>query len=129
MSIRQIAGVVGCLAAGWLLWQGVSAVLTYTSRGGDLYGALMDPPTSALRIVAASAMVLGGLLTAVKLPGGGWCFGIGALTFSTLTAAMALSGADQTLWADEAVISAFAILLAAMLALLKRHHRDLHQQF
>jgi len=118
--IRRLAGAALALIALWLLWQGVSAVLLIVSRGSPLDDALLQPPTSLWRILAAGLAVLGGLLAALNIKSGAW-FGVtGAILFAALPGAMAAMGTDSSLWMDEVVSGSAMVALAGALAFVKR---------
>lgn len=118
--IRRIIGIVFALIAAWLLWQGLHAVQVIVSRGSPLGDALMQPPTSLWRIVAAGVALIGGLLVAAKLPGGGPVAAAGAVLFAALGGAMVAMGTDSSMWMDEVVSGGILIVLAGALLFLKR---------
>jgi hypothetical protein len=118
--IRQLAAGALALIAGWLLWQGVSAVSVIVSRGSPLDDALLQPPTSLWRIVAALLAFTGGLIAAFKGPGGAWAAMTGAIMFAALGGAMAAMGTDSSLWGDEAISGVVMLALAGALVFLKR---------
>jgi len=118
--IRKLAGVALAILAAWLLWQGVSAVSMIVSRGSPLDDALLQPPTSLWRILAASLALLGGLLAVVNIKGGAWLGMTGAVLFAALPGAMAALGTDSSLWMDEVYSGAAIIVLAGGLAFFKR---------
>jgi len=118
--IRRIAAIALALLAAWLFWQGFSAVQIIVSRGSPLDDALLQPPTSLWRLVASGLALIGAVLAALKLKGGGWLAMIGAVLFAALAGAMAAMGTDRSLWRDEAISGSILFLLALVLALTKR---------
>jgi hypothetical protein len=120
MTLRSLAGLLIALAGAWLLWGGINAVNALTMRGSPLDAALLEPPTSLIRIIAAALVLFGGLSAMAKKPGGAWLAGIGTGLFTLLAALMALSGADIGMWRDEAVWSAALIIGAAALVFVRR---------
>jgi hypothetical protein len=118
--IRQLAGAALALIAAWLLWQGVHGVQVIVSRGSPLGDALLNPPTSLWRIVAASLAVAGGALAAMKLPGGAFAGMTGAVLFAALGGLMAAMGTDISMWQDEAVTGAVLVVLAGIIVFTKR---------
>jgi hypothetical protein len=118
--IRRIAAIALALLAAWLFWQGFSAVQIIVSRGSPLDDALLQPPTSLWRLVASGLTLIGAVLAALNLKGGGWLAMIGAVLFAALGGAMAAMGTDQSLWRDEAIFGSILFLLALALALMKR---------
>jgi len=118
--IRRIAAIALALLAAWLFWQGFSAVQIIVSRGSPLDDALLQPPTSLWRLVASGLAVIGGVLAALNVKGGGWLAMIGAILFAALAGAMAGLGTDSSLWMDEAISGGVLIALALGLALVKR---------
>ena len=118
--IRRIAGGLLALIAAWLLWQGVSAVQLIVSRGSPLDDALLQPPTSLWRIVAAGLALAGGVMAALNLKGGSWPAMTGAVLFAAMAGVMAGMGASSTLWMDEAAFGAVMIALAGVLAFVRR---------
>ncbi|MBD3769239.1 MAG: hypothetical protein IE925_03765 [Rhodobacterales bacterium] len=120
MVLRRLAGLALAAIALWLLWGGIHTVNVIVSRGSPLSDALLSPPTSLLRILGTFIAVLGGLLAA-----GGKRFGavlslIGVAVFVLLAASMVLSGADSSLWMDEAVFSGILVVLTGLLFTLPR---------
>ena len=120
MNIRILIGVALAFLSAWLLWQGLSAVIMITSRGSPLSDALLQPPTSLVRIVAASVVLLGGLVAVAQRPGGAWLAAIGTVLFALLPIMMAATGTASRLWADEAVVSLVLIGLTVALCVIKR---------
>lgn len=120
MNIRILTGVALAVLSAWLLWQGLSAVIMITSRGSPLGDALLQPPTSVVRIVAACVILLGALLAVAQRPGGAWLAGLGTFLFGLLPVMMAASGTAARLWADEAVVSLLLIALTVALCVIKR---------
>ena len=118
--IRRLAGGALALIALFLLWQGVSAVQLIVSRGSPLDDALLQPPTSLWRIVAAGLAALGGVLAALNIKGGGWFAVPGAILFAALPGAMAAMGTDSSLWMDEVISGGVMLVLAGALAFVKR---------
>ena len=118
--IRKLAGAALAILAAWLLWQGISAVSMIVSRGSPLDDALLQPPTSLWRILAAGLALLGGLLAALNVKGGAWLGMTGAVLFAALPGAMAALGTDSSLWMDEVYSGGAMIVLAGLLAFVKR---------
>ena len=94
MNIRLIAAAALSLLAAWLFWQGLSAVIMITGRGSPLGDALMQPPTSMIRLLGSAIVLIGGLLAA--------------------------AGTDSVMWMDEAIYSALLIVLTIALFVIKR---------
>ena len=115
MSVRRAIGLILALIGGWLFWGGVSAVNILVNRGSSLSDALMQPPTSLLRLLATGLVLIGGLAVLAGKGMGRWIALIGILLFSLLGGLMILAGADSVMWADEAVIS--GVLWALFLGL------------
>ena len=90
------------------------------NRGSSVSDALMQPPTSLVRLVAAGLILLGGLAILAGKGVGRWVTLGGILVFTLLAGLMVLSGADPILWTDEAVISGVLWALFAGLAVTKR---------
>ena len=105
MTVQRIIAGLSCLIAGWLLWGALSAVGMLVSRGSPVGDALLNPPTSIIRIAAASLIMLGGALLLAGQGYGQWVYLIGIALFSLMTLAMVLAGADASLWKDEASLS------------------------
>jgi len=118
--IRRIAAAALALLAAWLFWEGLSAVLIIVSRGSPVDDALLQPPTSLWRLVAAGLAVVGGLLAALNLRGGAWIAMMGAVLFAALAGVMAGMGSDSSLWMDEAVSGGILIALAGVLVAVRR---------
>lgn len=119
MIRRIIAGLLMLIAA-FLLWQGVDGVLYAVKMGSGLEEALLQPPTSLWRILAAALLVAGGGLALLKAPGGALLATLGAILFAALPGAMAALGADRSIWLDEAVVSLPIVALAGALLFVKR---------
>lgn len=117
---RRIAAGLFALIGAFLLWQGVDGVLYTMKLGSGLEDALLQPPTSLWRILAAGLIVAGGLLGALKVPGGAIAAALGAILFAALPGAMAAMGADRSMWIDEAYFAVPLLGLAAALVFVKR---------
>jgi hypothetical protein len=118
--VRRLAGL-GLLVLGlWLFWGAVQAVLAFTSRGGPLMSALMEPPTSLIRLVGTGLMSVGGLMTVLKVRSAGAIGLAGAIIFAALGGLIAMTGADRSLWMDEIIYGGVAIALAVGILSLKR---------
>lgn len=118
---RRIAAGLFALIGAFLLWQGLDGVLHGIKLGSGLEDALLQPPTSLWRILAAGLVLAGGLLGALKVPGGAIVAALGAILFAALPGAMAALGADRSMWIDEAYFAAPLVALAAALVFLKRN--------
>ena len=118
--VRRLAGIVMLGLGLWLGWDGVHPVITIVDRGSDLTNALLNPPTSIIRIVSAALMVIGGALVAIKLKSGGTIATIGSVFFAILGGLMAASGADSGLWMDEVIFGLAAIALSVLILTLRR---------
>ncbi len=118
--IRRIAAGLLALIAAWLLWQGVSAVMLIVSRGSPLDDALLQPPTSLWRIVAAGLALVGGALAALNIRGGAWLALPGALLFAAMPAILAGMGSASSLWMPDVLPGAALVVLAGALAFVKR---------
>jgi len=118
--IRQVAGLVMLGLGLWLGWGGVHPVLMIMERGSDLSNALLNPPTSIIRIVSAALMIVGGLMVILKAIFGGTIAAIGSIFFAILGGLMALSGADSGLWMDEVIFGLAAIALSVLILTLRR---------
>lgn len=120
MSLRRIAAL-GLLGLGlWLFWGALQGVLAFTSRGGDLASALFEPPTSFIRILGTSLIVVGGTLAGLAKPGGAIVALIGTLVFTALGGLMAMAGADSSLWLDEVLFAVAGLGLAVFILTLRR---------
>jgi hypothetical protein len=120
MSIRRIIGLALALLGGWLFWGGAATVNMLVNRGSGLSDALMQPPTSLVRLVATGLILLGGLSVLAGKGFGRWIALAGILVFTLLAGLMVLSGADPILWMDEAVISGVFWVLFVALVVTKR---------
>lgn len=102
MPLRRLAGLAGIIVATWMLWETVQ-------------------PIALLRLTSTVLMILGGLVAAAALPGGAWLFAAGAAIFAVMTGAMMGSGADASLWSDEAVLAPFLLVISGVLVF--RHRK------
>lgn len=118
--IWRLLAVLITLIAGWLFWGGLHAVNIVVSRGSSVSDALLQPPTSLVRLVATSVMLIGGLLLIFRRSVGKWILLVGILLFTLLAGLMAASGADPVLWIDEAITTGILWLLFAGLVVTKR---------
>ena len=118
--IWRLLAVLITLIAAWLFWGGLHAVNIVVSRGSSVSDALLQPPTSLVRLVATGVMVLGGLLLIFRQSVGKWILLVGTLLFTLLAGLMAASGADPVLWMDEAITTGVLWLLFVGLAVTKR---------
>lgn len=118
--VRRLIGL-GLLGLGaWLFWGGLEAVIAFTSRGGPLMSALMEPPTSLIRLVGSGLILLGGSLITLKARSGAAAAFVGALIFGGLGALLAAAGSDMGLWLDELIHGGIALVLATTALFLKR---------
>lgn len=120
MNIRMIAAAVLTLLAAWLFWQGLSGVIMITQRGSPLGDALMQPPTSMIRLLGSAIVLIGGLLALARRASGAIVATIGTLLFLLLPILMAAAGAESVMWIDEAVYSALLVALTITLFVLRR---------
>lgn len=118
--IRRIAGVIVALIAAWLLWEAVFAVQLIVSRGSPLSDALMNPPTSAWRIVAGGLGVAGGGLAALRQPFGGVLGLIGGLLFIALAVVLAGATANGSLITSESLAGLGMVLLSGVILFTRR---------
>ncbi len=117
---RRLAGLGLAAVAVWLLWQGIHTIDVFMARGGSLASALLEPPTGIIRVVSTALAVMGGLLALAGRPGGAWLGAAGALIFTALAGLLAASGADISLWRDEAIWTAVLVPLAGVLVFMQR---------
>ncbi|MEM6534987.1 MAG: hypothetical protein AAF613_05030 [Pseudomonadota bacterium] len=120
MTLRQICGLAMLGLGSWLFYGAVSAVLAYTSRGGDMFSALFEPPTSFIRLIGAALLVISGILSATKIKGGGASGVAGALIIIATGLLMSAAGADSQLWLDEVIYGAGALALASLILTFRR---------
>ena len=118
--LRRLAALAVLALGAWLGYEAAHAALVIMGRGSDLASALLDPPTSIIRLVATALMVIGGALAALRIKGGGITCLVGALLFTALGGLMAGSGADQGLWLDEVLYGVGAIGLSILILTLHR---------
>lgn len=118
--LRRSAALVMLGLGAWLAYQGLHAVAVIMGRGSDLANALLDPPTSIIRLVATALMVIGGGLATLRVKGGGMTALAGAILFTALGGLMAASGADQDLWLDEALYGVGAVGICVLILTLHR---------
>ena len=118
--MRRLTGLILLALGVWLFWGGLQAVLAFTSRGGPLMSALMEPPTSLIRLVGSGFMAIGGLLAVLRMQGGGVTGLIGAMIFLALGGLLAMSGVDASLWQDELIHGGIGVLLAALILTVRR---------
>lgn len=117
---RQIAAGLLALAGAFVLWQGLDAVNLVMQRGSNLSDALLQPPTSLWRILAALFLLAGGVLGLLKAPGGAITALPGILLYASLPGVMAALGADRSMWRDEAILAVPLVALTASLFFVKR---------
>ena len=118
--LRRVAGLAMLGLGLWLGWGALEAILAFTSRGGDLAGALFEPPTGIIRSVSTALMTLGGALVVIGTRYGATLATVGSVLFGLLGALMAASGADSGLWMDEVLYSLGAIGLSVLILTLRR---------
>lgn len=118
--MRRIIGYVLAAFGAWLAWAGIEGLRFSLATGSDLSSALMEPPTTLLRLAGGGLIACGGLIAGLNLKIGGAVALIGALLFALLAGAMAGSGAAPEMWTDEAISAATALVGAIALLLLKR---------
>lgn len=120
MLVRRLAAAAMLGLGIWLAYGGIHALIIIMDRGSDLANALLDPPTTIIRLVATGIMTIGGLLAIFKIKGGGITSLVGAILFTALGGLMAMSGADQGLWLDEVLYGVGAIGIAVLILTLRR---------
>ena len=120
MNTRMIAAAALVLLAAWLFWQGLSAVIMISQRGSPLGDALMQPPTSMIRLLGSAIVLIGGLLALARRAGSAIVSTIGTLLFLLLPVLMAAAGTDSAMWMDEAIYSALLVALTIALFALRR---------
>ncbi|MEM9180589.1 MAG: hypothetical protein AAGA89_12790 [Pseudomonadota bacterium] len=118
--IRQVAGLVMLGLGLWLGWGALEAILAFTSRGGSVASALLEPPTGIIRAVSTALMTLGGLIVIANVRLGATIATVGSIFFAILGGLMAISGADSGLWMDEVIFGLAAIALSVLLLTLRR---------
>ncbi|MFN7055733.1 hypothetical protein [Hyphomonas sp.] len=120
MTLRQYTALALGAVAAWLLWQGIEVVMILTSRGSPLSDALLEPPTSLWRILAALIALDGAVLAALRIRFGAVLALIGSLLFAALGLVLMLMGTDVSIWLDEVIFGAVMVLLSGVLLALKR---------
>lgn len=118
--IRQTAAGLLAVLSLWLLWQGLEGVLVLLSRGSPLTDALLSPPTSLWRILAAGLAVAGGIMGLLGLKRDFWVAGAGAILFTALGLMLAAMGTAMSLWLDEILAGLVMAALTAILVFVKR---------
>ena len=118
--VRRVAGLVMLGFGLWLGWGALDAILAFTSRGGDVASALLEPPTGLIRVVSTLLMSIGGLLVLLSARFGATLATIGSVLFAVLGGLMAASGADSGLWMDEVLFGMDAIALSVLILTLRR---------
>ena len=118
--IRQVAGLVMLGLGLWLGWGALEAILAFTSRGGSVASALLEPPTGIIRVGSTALMSLGGLIIIANVRLGATIATVGSIFFAILGGLMAISGADSGLWMDEVIFGLAAIALSVLLLTLRR---------
>jgi len=119
ISIRQIIGVLLALAAIIFLIQTIRPAAMYISRGGPVGETLLDP-IYLLRFIGGGLGLVGGLLAALKKPGGVWAALIGSILLIIPVVLMIVGDLDQMLWMQIAVYAVPMLILALGLAFTKR---------
>ncbi|MEL6828812.1 MAG: hypothetical protein AAFO63_01620 [Pseudomonadota bacterium] len=104
----------------WLSYEAIRPVILIVDRGSPVYDALMQPPTSMIRIIGAGLMSIGGVLALLSKPGGGTVATIGAFTILGMSGLIAATGADASLWLNTFLYGVGAVLLAILLLTLRR---------
>ncbi|HRK69126.1 MAG TPA: hypothetical protein PKY73_16340 [Hyphomonas sp.] len=119
--IRRIAGVLVALIAAWMLWDAIYAVQLIVSRGSPLDQALMNPPTSAWRLVAGVLAVAGGILAVLRLPFGGILGLVGGALFVALAALLAAMTANGSLITPDSIAGLAIVLLSGVILFTRRN--------
>jgi hypothetical protein len=120
MTLRQYTALAIGAVAAWLLWQGIEAVMILTARGSPLADALLQPPTSLWRLLAALITFVGALLAALRIRFGAALALTGSLLFAALGLVLMLMGTDPSIWLDEVIFGAVLVFLSSVLLALKR---------
>ena len=115
MTTRKILSALTLLAGVYLFWEGLSAVLLIVGRGSPLSDALLQPPTSIIRLLGSGLIVIGSVLALIGQRWGHWSILIGTLLIILLAALMVAAGTDSSMWRGEALASAILIVLTGLL--------------
>lgn len=119
MSLPRTISGLTLLVSAWLFWGGFHAVDLVVSRGSNLSDALLSPPTSLIRLLATSMLILGAVMELFGRSMGRWIILIGTLLFCLMTVLM-MASAESILWWDEAIYSGVLAALTAALLVTKR---------
>ena len=120
MPVRRLIAIALGLLGAWMFWGGLHAVLLITSRGSSLEAALMEPPTSLLRLLGSGLIVIGALIAAFGRPFGAIAAMAGTVLALLLAGLMALAGADSSMWMDDMVLAILFLGLTIGLFVTKR---------
>lgn len=119
--IRQLAGIVIFAIGAFLLYRVFAASSAFVERGGTYVSYLMEPPTGLLQLAGAGLMAIGGLLTALKVWGGGTIGLLGSLIIALLGGLLLASTSQITDGLDEALYAAAGVLLSILILTFKRN--------
>ena len=120
MTLRRAAGLILLLIAAYLFWQGLDAVLYVMSLGSPLNDALMQPPTSLIRLTGAGLALIGGALATANLKGGAWLAAIGTVIFCLLTLLLAMNMVNPKDWMPEVIASIGLVIATGLLIFTRR---------
>ena len=120
MTLRRAAGLILLLIAAYLFWQGLDAVLYVMSLGSPLNDALMQSPTSLIRLTGAGLALIGGALATANLKGGAWLAAIGTVIFCLLTFLLAMNMVNPKDWMPEVIASIGLVIATGLLIFTRR---------
>lgn len=119
---RRLAGTVIFGIGAFLLYRVFSAASVYVERGASLTDYLFEsPPTGFIQLFGASLMSLGGILSALKMRGGGSLGLIGSLAIALLGTLLLIQSSIVTDGLDEALYAAAGVLLSILILSFKRN--------
>ena len=121
MVLRRVAALIVLGIGAWLLYGGLNAMFTIMGRGSDLANAIFDPPTTFIRLLAASLMVIGGLMAGLQLKTGGIIGLIGSAILGLLGTLLLLSTSNYLDGIDEALYATAGVALSILILTLKRN--------
>jgi hypothetical protein len=119
---RRLAGIVIFAIGVFLLYRVFAASSAYVDRGASLSDYLFEsPPTGFIQLLGASMMTAGGILSALKVFGGGILGLIGSLIIALLGALLLMQSSLITDGLDEALYAAAGVLLSILILSFKRN--------
>lgn len=122
-TIARAALFIIILVALYDVWTSLKAIRFIIARGSPLSDALFEPPTSIVRLVACTFIVLGAALMIAAKRIGMWLIIPGTLLYAVLVIALATQSYGASIWLIEAFRLSIFVAMLALIAAIRAFRR------